>query len=73
MAQLTTAEAAQLLGIAVATLNEWRGRNFGPAYTKTGRLVRYPDYEIERASGLFCGCVLFVTLSRAAFPCLREP
>jgi predicted DNA-binding transcriptional regulator AlpA len=48
MAQLTTAEAADLLGIAEATLNAWRTRNVGPAYTKTGRLVRYPDYEIER-------------------------
>ena len=48
MAQLTTAEAAKVLGIAEATLNDWRIRNEGPAYTKTGRLVRYPDYEIER-------------------------
>jgi excisionase family DNA binding protein len=48
MAQLTTAEAAHLLGIAEATLHEWRTRNEGPSYTKTGRLIRYPDYEIER-------------------------
>jgi excisionase family DNA binding protein len=48
MAQLTTAEAARRLGICEATLNDWRTRNEGPAYTKTGRLVRYPDYEIER-------------------------
>src|SRR5271165_1443984 len=48
MAQLTTAEAAHLLGIAEAALHEWCTRNEGPAYTKTGRLIRYPDYEIER-------------------------
>jgi len=48
MSQLTTAEAAKILGIAEATLNEWRIRGEGPAYTKMGRLVRYPDYEVER-------------------------
>ncbi len=48
MALLTTAQAAKVLGIAAATLNEWRVRNEGPAYTKIGRLVRYSDYELER-------------------------
>src|SRR5579885_61117 len=48
MAQLTTDEAAKMLGVSAATLNEWRVRNEGPAYTKMGRLVRYPDYELER-------------------------
>jgi excisionase family DNA binding protein len=48
MPQLTTAEAAKMLGIAEATLNEWRIRGKGPAYTKMGRLVRYPDYEVQR-------------------------
>ena len=48
MSLLTTAEAAKMLGIAEATLNEWRLRGEGPAYTKMGRLVRYPDYEVER-------------------------
>ena len=48
MSQLTTAEAAKILGIAEATLNEWRIRGEGPAYTKMGRLVRYPDDEVER-------------------------
>ncbi len=48
MAQLTNAEAAKLIGIAADTLNAWRCQGKGPAYTKTGRLVRYPDYEVER-------------------------
>jgi excisionase family DNA binding protein len=48
MSQLTTAEAAKMLGIAEATLNEWRIRGQGPAYTKMGRLVRYPEYEVQR-------------------------
>jgi excisionase family DNA binding protein len=48
MPQLTTAEAARMMGIAEATLNEWRIRGKGPAYTKMGRLVRYPDYEVQR-------------------------
>src|SRR5215831_6489752 len=34
MSQLTTAEAAKMLGIADATLNEWRIRGEGPAYAK---------------------------------------
>ena len=29
-------------------MNEWRIRGEGPAYTKMGRLIRYPDYEVER-------------------------
>jgi excisionase family DNA binding protein len=48
MALLTTAEAARVLGVAAATLNDWRVRNEGPAYTKIGRLVRYSDHELER-------------------------
>ena len=48
MPQLTTAEAARILGIAEATLYEWRIRGEGPAYTKMGRLVRYPDHEVQR-------------------------
>jgi predicted DNA-binding transcriptional regulator AlpA len=48
MAQLTTEQAAQMLGISPSTLCDWRCRKFGPAYTKTGRLIRYPDYEVER-------------------------
>ncbi|MBV9501044.1 MAG: helix-turn-helix domain-containing protein [Acidobacteriaceae bacterium] len=48
MSQLTTAEAAKMLGIAEATLNEWRVRGQGPAYTKMGRLVRYPEHEVQR-------------------------
>lgn len=37
-----------MLGIAEATLNEWRIRGEGPAYTEMGRLVRYPVSEVQR-------------------------
>lgn len=37
-----------MLGIAGASLNEWRMRGKGPAYTKMGRLGRYPDYEVQK-------------------------
>lgn len=48
MAYLTTAEAAKLLNVKEATLVDWRVKGEGPAYAKIGRLVRYPDYEVER-------------------------
>jgi excisionase family DNA binding protein len=48
MAYLTTAEAAKLLKVKEATLVDWRVKGEGPAYAKIGRLVRYPDYEVER-------------------------
>lgn len=48
MSQLTPAEAAKMLDIAEATLNDSRMRGRGPAYTKMGPLVRYPDYEVQR-------------------------
>jgi len=47
---LTTAEVAELLGVAVYTLKGWRnprrrgwhrGRERGPVYVKLGALVRY--------------------------------
>ena len=48
MSQLTTAEAVKMLGIAEATLNEWRIRGEEPTYNKMDRLVCYPEYEVQR-------------------------
>jgi len=38
---LTTEETAEVLGVSVHTLSDWRWRNRGPKPTKCGRLVRY--------------------------------
>jgi len=38
---MSTDEAAEYLGVAVSTLNNWRVLRTGPSYTKAGRLVRY--------------------------------
>ena len=45
---LTEREAAQFLGVAPRTLNNWRYHNLGPAYTRVGRrAIRYllPDLK----------------------------
>lgn len=42
-------EAAQRLGISVATLPGWRARGFGPAHIRiSSRAVRYAADEIDR-------------------------
>lgn len=38
---LNEAQAAQLLGLSVRTLQAWRVRGGGPPYVKIGRAVRY--------------------------------
>jgi excisionase family DNA binding protein len=47
MAELTTKELAQRLGIARGTLDCWRSQGVGPAYRKYGGLVRYDESEVE--------------------------
>ena len=39
---LTTAQAAEYLGVSTRTMRRWRNRNIGPAY------VRYPLGGLER-------------------------
>ena len=43
---LTTAEAAELVGIAAITLTVWRQRGTGPEFLKLGRVVRYKEAKI---------------------------
>jgi len=38
---LTAKEAAAFLKVSVVTLAKWRGQKKGPAYTRTGRTVKY--------------------------------
>ena len=38
---LTTEELARITGLAVITLQHWRAEDYGPAYLKLGRAVRY--------------------------------
>jgi len=44
---LTTAEAAQLLGLAKSTLNKWRVYGTGPTFIKLGRAVRYRRSDLD--------------------------
>lgn len=46
---LTTAEAAERLGISQRTLEQWRGRGNGPIYRKLGsHTVRYDPIDLRR-------------------------
>jgi predicted DNA-binding transcriptional regulator AlpA len=45
---LTSQEAAGLLGIAVATLHNWRSRKRGPVYLKIGGSIKYRLSDIEK-------------------------
>ena len=40
-------EAAIVLGCSVAALRKWRLLGKGPTYCKIGRLVRYPQGELQ--------------------------
>lgn len=44
---LTCAEVAEVLGVSVHTLSDWRWRNRGPKPTHCGRLVRYFARDIR--------------------------
>ncbi|MBS0217729.1 MAG: helix-turn-helix domain-containing protein [Proteobacteria bacterium] len=47
--RISTKKAAAYLGVSVRTLEEWRRRSIGPAFTKIGRkLIRYDLHELER-------------------------
>ena len=43
----TTDEVAEFLGRKVKTLQNWRSRGEGPAYTGSGRGVRYRWRDVE--------------------------
>jgi len=40
-------EAAQLLGLSVSTLRNWRFAGVGPKYYKVGRAVRYDRSDLR--------------------------
>jgi len=40
-------QAAQVLGLKVATLRAWRLKKRGPKFVRFGRAVRYPVRELE--------------------------
>jgi excisionase family DNA binding protein len=44
---LTPKEAAAFLKVSVITLAKWRGRKSGPAYTRTGRTIKYSREALE--------------------------
>lgn len=44
---LSDIEFAILIGSSEKTLRNWRARGEGPAYTKLGRLVRYPAAAVQ--------------------------
>lgn len=44
---LTTADAADWLGLAPYTLRRWRSEGRGPHWVKVGRLARYRHRDLE--------------------------
>jgi excisionase family DNA binding protein len=44
---LSEAEAAELLGVEVTTLANWRWRRMGPRFVKVGRRVRYRRADVD--------------------------
>ena len=40
--------AAEVMGVAVQTLRNWRHQGRGPAYLKIGRSVRYQLEDLKR-------------------------
>ena len=44
---LTTAQAAELLQVKTATLEQWRWRGCGPRFVKVGRSCRYRRGDID--------------------------
>jgi len=47
MELLHAADVAELLGIPVATLANWRASGKGPPYLRVGRHVRYRAIDVE--------------------------
>lgn len=45
--RLSEREAAGHLGISVRTLQDWRQRRTGPAYSKVGRRVVYDVIDLD--------------------------
>lgn len=44
---LTETEAAQRLGLKVATLRAWRHQHRGPAFVQLGRAIRYLPADLD--------------------------
>jgi len=46
---MTVAEAAEYLGLSQSALNKWRcyGMQYGPAYIKMGKSVRYRLEDLQ--------------------------
>ena len=44
---LTEADAADRLGLKVATLRAWRHQNRGPAFVHLGRAIRYLAVDVD--------------------------
>jgi hypothetical protein len=46
---LTTEEAADRIGVAAATLRDWKGQRCGPPFVQvTNRCVRYREDDVEK-------------------------
>lgn len=47
MEHLTTEDLAKRLHMSPGTLRNWRIKNLGPRYIKSGKKVLYPAQEVE--------------------------
>ena len=44
----SAAEVAERLGVSKRTVDVWRSRNYGPAWLKVGRAIRYDPDAVEK-------------------------
>ena len=47
IARVKTSVAAEILGVSVRTLEDWRAKGKGPKYVRIGKMVRYEVGALE--------------------------
>jgi len=45
---LTVHEVAEMLGVPVQTIYQWRQKSYGPRGVRVGKHLRYPRAEVDR-------------------------
>jgi len=45
---ITTAEAAQRIGVTTQAMSQWRAARRGPKFVRFGKVIRYSSDEINR-------------------------
>jgi predicted site-specific integrase-resolvase len=45
---LSTKEVSERVGFAIGALENWRYRGKGPGWRKFGKIVKYPESEVDK-------------------------